>query len=236
MWAFPIFGGLAKIIILVPVFIEIAILFIYIFFLQIINSFYVLTSKKYWPYCFATTVGTLNLIAKTDFFFAGLSDKYPGFDLKLNGDFDLEFAMPKSPNPAFAFPIIGGIARAILLIPFVIFSQIISNGAHVGVAASSVPVFFKGRYPDSTYEFLVDSVRLNMSETAYFAGISDKYPNFRINMDHQLIKIALIMIGTLLFFQLKFNHPEIKKMEQPKDFVPQLQNLPNQVPSYPNYR
>lgn len=223
MWAFPIFGGLAKIIILIPVFIEIGLLFLYIFILQVINSFYVLFNKKYWDYCFKTTIGTFNLLAKTEFFFSGLSNKYPGFDLKLNGDFELKFIMPKTPSIWFAFPIFGGIARAILLIPFAIFSQVISNGANVGVIASSIPVFFKGRYPDSTFEFLSDSVRLNLSASTYFAGISDKYPNFKINMDHQLIKIVLIIIGTLLLFQSKFNGTD-QKIESPRDFTPSYQN------------
>ncbi len=224
MWAFPIFGGLVKIIILVPVFIEIGVLFLYVFILQVINSFYVLFNKKYWEYCFKTTVGTLNLLAKTEFFFSGLSNKYPGFNLGLNGDFDLKFTMPKTPNVWFAFPIFGGVVRAILLIPFAIFSQVISNGANVGVVASSIPVFFKGTYPDSTFEFLLDSIRLNLSQTAYFAGISDKYPSFKINMDHQLIKIVLIIIGTLLLFQAKFDNQTDRKIESPRDFAPSYQN------------
>lgn len=238
-WAIPIFGGLAKIIILIPVFVEIAVLMLYVFLLQIINSFYVLFKKEYWPYCFSTTCGTLNLIAKTSLFFSGLTDEYPGFNLKLNGDFDLKFTIPKKPGAFFAIPVLGGIARGILIIPFAIYSQVISNGSRIGMVGSSVPVLLNGRYPDSTYELISDALRLSLSETAYFAGISDKYPSFKINMNHQTIKIFLIIIGTILVFsQWKFNHKQNNVEDGFKDKPPFIRNIPNRnsPPNYYNYR
>lgn len=235
-WAIPIFGGVAKIIILIPVGVEIALLVIYVLILQIINSFHVLFNKKYWHYCFETTTGTLTLIAKVVFFFSGLSDKYPGFSLKSNGDFDLKFTYPAKPRTFFAIPAVGAIARGILLIPFAIYSQVIANGARIGVVGSSVPVFLYGKYPDSTFELTRDYLRLTLSEMAYFTGISDKYPSFKINMDHQTIKIFLIIAGTILLFsQWKFHKTEDKM----NDFKPQrsyIQNLPNNYQPHQNYR
>ncbi len=235
-WAIPILGGLAKIIILIPVFIEIAILFLYVFILQIINSFSVLFSKKYWPYCFEISVGTFNLVTKTTFFFYGLSDKYPGFNLKLNGDFDIKFEMPKNPGKFFAIPILGIIARGILIIPYAIYTQVIGNGAKVGVVASSIPVFFNGRYPDSTFELARDSMRLSLSQFAYFAGISDKYPSFKIDLkNNQTIKIALIIIGTIMLLsQWKFNHKPKDREDGWRNYSPYMQQYQNQMP--PRYQ
>lgn len=237
-WAFPIIGGLIKIIILIPVGIEIAVLMFYVFILQIINSFYVLFNKKYWKYCFETTTKTINLTARTALFFAGLTDKYPGFSLEESKEFTLKFIYPTKPSSPFAFPVFGGIARVILLIPFGIYSQVIGNGARVGVVASSIPVFFKGRYPDSTYELKVDSLRLSFAELAYFAGISDKYPSFKINMNNQTIKIILIIIGTIIMLsQWKTND----KPQQLKDDLykqtPYFKSLPNRfVPPQDQFR
>ncbi len=236
-WAFPIFGGVAKIIILIPVGIEIAILVLFIFVLQIINSFYVLFNKKYWQYCFETTTGALTLIAKTAFFFSGLSDKYPGFNLKSNDDFNLKFTYPAKPRTFFAIPLVGGIARGILLIPFAIYSQVVSNGARIGMVGSSVPVFLYGRYPDSTFELTRDSLRLTLSEMSYFAGISDEYPSFKINMDNQTIKIFLIIAGTILLLTQWKWHKSQDGMNNFKPQSPYMQNLPNNYqPPYQNYR
>ncbi len=235
-WAIPILGGFAKIIILIPVFAEIAILFLYVFILQIINSFFVLFSKKYWPYSFEISVGVYNLVAKTTFFFYGLSDKYPGFNLKLNGDFNIKYEMPKAPGIFFAIPLLGVLARAILIIPYAIFTQVIGNGAKVGVVASSIPVFFNGRYPDSTFELARDSVRLSLSQFAYFAGISDKYPSFKIDLkNNQTIKIALIIIGTMMLLsQWKFNSKPKVKDDGWRNYSPYMQQYQNQMP--PRYQ
>ncbi len=236
-WAIPILGGLAKIIILIPVFLEIAVLMLYIFLLQVINSLHVLFGQKYWPHCFEVTTGTFNLVTKTTFFFYGLSDKYPGFNLKLNGDFSLKFQMPQKPGIFYAIPILGIVARGILIIPFAIYSQVIGNGAKVGVVASSIPVFFNGRYPDSTFELARDSTRLTLSQMAYFAGISDKYPSFKIDMNRQTIKIALIIIGTLMLLsQWKANHKPKVQDDYLKNYSPYMRQYQNQMPPAYQYR
>ena len=237
-WAIPVLGGVAKIIILIPVFVEIVALFIYIFLLQIINSFYVLFGRKYWQFCFDTTCGALILMTKTTFFFEGLTDKYPGFNLKLNGDFDLKFTYPQTPRVFYAIPVIGGLARGILLIPFAIYSQIISNGAKVGVVGSSVPVLLNGKYPDSTFELARDSQRLSLSAMAYFAGISDQYPSFKISMNNQTIKIFLIIVGTILLLsQWQWHRSTSRTEDYFKNPKPYIQNMPNNYTSpRPNYR
>lgn len=237
-WAIPILGGLAKIIILIPVFLELAVLFIYIFILQIVNSFYVLFGQKYWPYCFEVSTGTFNLATKTTLFFYGLSDKYPGFNLKLNGDFDLKFQMPPKPGLFWAIPILGVVARGILIIPYAIYSQVIGNGAKVGVVASSIPVFFNGRYPDSTFELARDSTRLSLSQFAYFAGISDKYPSFKIDLkNNQTIKIALIIIGTaMVLMQWSTNHKPKARNDYMRNYSPYMRQYQNQAPPAYQYR
>ncbi len=120
MWAIPIFGILAKMIILIPVFIEVWFVAIYLFFLLIINSFIVLFTGRYWPYCYQMALGLLRLIAKTGFFVSGLTDKYPGFDFVIQDNFSLDMAYPEQPNRLFAIPFFGVLARLILLIPFLI--------------------------------------------------------------------------------------------------------------------
>lgn len=197
MWAFPVLGGVVKIIILIPVFIELAALMLFDFFILIVNAFYVLVNGKYWKYSYELNLGIMRLITKTTFFFAGLTDKYPGFNLKIEDKYKLEIDYPKNPNRLFAFPIFGILARIILLIPYFIYSGIINGGARIGVLVSFASVFVKGRYPESTFELSRDSMRLGLSEMAYLAGLSDKYPSFKISTDHKKIKIALIILGLI---------------------------------------
>lgn len=200
LWAFPILGIVIKIIILIPVLIWLYILaFAYLFLVFLINPFIVLFTGKYWDTAYNLTVGFLRIGARSSLYIFGLTDKYPGFSLS-NTDpmatFDME--KPQSCNRFFAVPLLGGIVRFILLIPYVIYEYVISNAAWLGVIIASFPVLFKGRYPESVYEITRDYTRVYYASTVYFSGLSDKYPSFWISMHNQTKKVLLIIFGLLL--------------------------------------
>lgn len=65
---------------------------------------------------------------------------------------------------------------------------------------SSFWVLFAGRYPVSVYELTRDYNRVGWAATAYFSGLSDSYPSFRIAMSHAGVKVVLIVIAALLLF------------------------------------
>ena len=206
MWAFPIFGWVAKAIVLIPVFLEIGLLSAFNFFIIIINSFYVFMNRKYWRFAFDLNLGLMRLIAKTTLFFTGVTNKYPGFNFKIEDKFNLEIPFPQKPNRILAFPILGPFFRIILAIPFFIYAGLIQNGSRVAILVSFISIFFRGSYPESTYELTRDSLRLGLSSLAFIAGLSDDYPNFKISTNHLKIKILLIIIG--LFFNLNWTKNE----------------------------
>src|SRR3990167_1623104 len=109
IWAFPILGGLVKVFILLPVFVEIAFLAVFDIFLVLINSFVVLFTGKYWEICYTFNLGFMRLLSKLIFYFSGLTDKYPGFDFQAK-DFTVDIEMPKNPSRLWAFPVFGGLA------------------------------------------------------------------------------------------------------------------------------
>jgi len=194
-WAFPVLGGLIKIIIMIPVFIELLFVALYtVVITMFVNSLVVLITGKYWRHCYNVNVGLLKLGAKIHLYFIGLSNKYPGFSLGTNG-FELNFTYPAVSSRYFAIPLFGGVTRLILLIPYLVYMMAISKGAFLGVIISSFWVLFQGRYPETSYEFARDALRLSISETLYFAGISDKYPSFYISLDHATLKLLLIIFA-----------------------------------------
>ena len=196
-YAFPFLGGLFKIIILIPVLIELAFLILFWAFVTIINSFVVLFTGKYWNFAYTFALGLVRLLAKISFYFEGLSNKYPGFTFNLT-EFTLDIKKPENPSRFYAIPFLGGLARIILLIPYFIWNQVLSNSAFVGTIASSIPVLFKGYYPESTYELNRDTYRVSLATYSYMAGLSDTYPSFWISFNHKTIKIILLAIGIIL--------------------------------------
>lgn len=199
IFAVPLVGILIKFLLLIPVFIEILLLYIwYSFVVILINPFVVLATGKYWQHAYRFTLGMFKLAVKTEFYFYGLTDKYPWFGFNIDDGFKLDIIMPESSKRLYAIPILGGAIRIILLIPYFVFSGIISNAALIGVSLLAwAVVLFKGRYPEGIFELARDSVRVNTSVGAYFAGLSDRYPSFYISMAHDKIKLILIAISII---------------------------------------
>jgi uncharacterized membrane protein len=106
---------------------------------------------------------------------------------------------PTSPNKLYAIPILGGLIRVILLIPYLVFTIIISQAALIGVFLLAwAVVLFKGLYPEGIFELARDCNRIGLSSAAYMAGLSDKYPSFHISMAHDKIKLILIAASIII--------------------------------------
>lgn len=199
LYAIPIFGGLFKFIILIPIIIELYVLFFAMLVMIITNPFYVLFTGKYWDSAYQFFLGYMRFWTKLTFFLYGLTNKYPGFSLNIDDTFSVDIAMPQTPNKLFAIPLLGGLARGILLIPFTIFFYIIQYAANIGVILLAwAVVLFKGKYPESVFELIRDTTRLGLSSGCYFLGLSDKYPSFSISWNHKGIKIFLIILAIIV--------------------------------------
>lgn len=206
LWAVPVIGGIIKFLILIPVFIELGVLLIVYILLLLINSLVVLFTGKYWVTCYDFTMGVLRLLVKTYLFGFGVTNKYPGFDFTIEDKFSFDMPMPKNPNRLFAFPILGGVVRWVLMIPFMIWVTVTEYAASFGALAATIPVLFMGKYPESSYEMVRDHTRLFLAHAMYWNGYTEQYPNFWISWNHKGIKILLIVLGILAFLGNLGNH------------------------------
>jgi len=198
-YAFPILGYLLKWVILIPVWIWMFFLVLAYLVVLVINSFVVLFTGKYWIRAYTFVCGYMRFQTKILLYLSGLTDKYPGFGLDINDPLiALDIEMPKRPNRLFALPVLGGVARLILFIPYYLFTTVIGYGAWGGTAIASFVVLFAGRYPESAYELTRDHVRVSMAGGVYLSGLFDRYPVFWISMNHKPIKIALIIFGVIM--------------------------------------
>lgn len=214
LYAIPVLGFIAKLILLIPIFIAVIGLEIAAFCLMIANSFIVLFIGRYWETAYQVFVQLMNVITEVTFYITGLTDSYPGFNLSSNSPFRLSVSKNNQPNRLFAIPVIGYLVRLILLIPFLIFLQIVSYGYYLGAAfGASFSVLFTGRYPESVYELVRDGLRLNLATMIYFFGLSDHYPSFSISMNHKGIKIFLLILGALFFI-----YSIINSFNQPRNY------------------
>jgi hypothetical protein len=200
-WAIPFVGFIAKAIMLIPVFILFYLLALAAGLLVLINGFVVFFTGDYWPPAYTLSLALLRVQAKIGFYMCGLTDRYPGFSVDIPTDelFSLDIAMPTSPSRGFAIPVLGGIARAVLIIPFAIWTEIVAFAAFLAVVVAWVPVLTAGRYPVTLFELVRDGTRLYLSYSCYFAGLSDKYPSFAISMNNPGVKVLFLVFGFISF-------------------------------------
>jgi len=196
--AFPILGIIAKMIILIPVIIELVFLGLAACFVLFINWFVISFTGKYWDAAYRFFLGLMRLGAKMQLYIWGITDKYPGFTFDTNKILELNIPKPEKPNRWLAIPFVGIAVRAVLLVPYFIFNEVMQRGSGVALVISWFTVTFKARFPESLYEFEKDSLRVSLATSSYLIGLSDKYPSFAISMNHQTIKILLIIAGALL--------------------------------------
>lgn len=200
LFAIPLLGILIKVFLLIPVFIESFFLSMwFLLVVTLINPWVVLFTGRYWSHAYNFALGMLRLTTKISFYLSGLTNKYPWFSLSINDKFTLDISRPENSKRLYAIPVLGGFIRIILLIPYVVFNQIVSQAAGIGVFFLAwAVVLFKGRYPEGIFELARDSNRVNMAFWAYFSGLSDRYPSFYISMTHDKIKLILLAISIIL--------------------------------------
>jgi len=203
-YAIPVIGFISKLIIVIPVAIEVLCLNIAVFVMLCIGPFVILFTKRYWLPEYELYLGLMRLQTKVSFFLYGLTDTYPGFSLE-SKTFALVIPIPQKPTIAFAIPLLGFLARIILLIPFSMYTSVIKLAGILAFFVSWIAVLFGGVYPEPTYEIIRDGIRLSLASTSYLAGLSDNYPSFWISMNHKGIKITLIVIAAILFLLNQFS-------------------------------
>ncbi len=221
-YATPMIGGIVKTFMLIPVVFMLWFAILCLGVSLLINPFVVLFTGKFWTPAYNWVVKYASLQTKIYLFVNGLTDKYPGFHFAIRDSFILNIPYPTVPSKLYAIPLLGFAIRFVLLLPFAIFAEIILNSASVMAIFSSFSVFFKKYYPESTHEFVRDSIRLELAGTLYSTGISDTLPTYKISKNHLLLKLLFIVPGIILM--LLNNAGNLSSLYEPKE-EPKVERL-----------
>lgn len=198
LFAFPFIGIVIKVILLLPILLELFLLLLVSLFVISINWFVISFTGKYWTSAYTFFLGLMRLGAKVKLYIWGITDTYPGFTFDTKGLFELDIPKPEKPNKWLAIPFVGIAIRAILLIPYSVFDDVLDRASGIAMVISWFAITFKRKFPESLYEFEKDTLRVSLASSSYLLGLSDKYPSFSISMNHQTIKLLLIIAGALL--------------------------------------
>jgi hypothetical protein len=84
----------------------------------------------------------------------------------------------KNPNRFYAFPIIGGFVKIIMIIPVAIYLAILSIADFFIIIINTFIVLFTGKYWKVAYDFNLGLIRLSTKISFFFSGLTNKYPGF----------------------------------------------------------
>ena len=197
-FAVPLLGGIVKWFMLIPQAFMLLWAYLVVGVGLWINVFTVLFKGRYYRHLYNWNVNLTNMTIKSRFFMLGLTNKYPGFTYAIEDNYTVAVPFPLQPNRLYAIPLLGFALRFIILLPYFFYISIIGNAVEIMTVFSSFAVLFKGYYPESTYELVLDEIRLSTSLPLYVSGISDTIPTYKISMHHNVIKIIFLIMGILL--------------------------------------
>lgn len=182
VWAIPVIGILIKYISIIPQIIMLYILGAVVYVAQLVLWAFVLFGGQYPEWGYSLVGGTLRLGLRTAAFVLGLTDKYPGFSLSDmdDGGARLVFNGPPATNRLFAIPVIGILARYIMLIPHLIIVYVLGLVVYALQLVIWVFVLFTGQYPSWAQSLVGGYLRWVARVFSFLLGLTDAYPPFRL--------------------------------------------------------
>ena len=95
----------------------------------------------------------------------------------------------QSPNRMWAIPVLGILAKGIILIPVLLWLGLLAFAMGVLLFINSFVVLFSGQYWDPAYELVVQTTGLGLRTALFLFGLTDRYPGF---LRHVLIELGYL--------------------------------------------
>lgn len=125
-------------------------------------------------------VGLLRMQARISVYMASLSDRWPAFSLDEREDdvFDLEIHYPATLNRWLNFPLLGFIAKTIMVIPHLLILFFVGIAVFFVILYAQFVIASSGRFPPRLFDFVAGWLQLSFRVVAYVYSLTDQYPPF----------------------------------------------------------
>ena len=179
-WAIPIIGFLVKVLILIPHWIALYVLFIVMGLAHCVIWIPVLFTGRCPDWGFDLTAGVLRWTMRTTLYLYGITDKYPAFGMDAPGD--VRIGRPMSSSRFFAIPFVGAFVKYILLIPHFVVLYVLGILVAACQLVIWIPVLFTGEYPTWAFQLVAGTTLWATRVYAYVLGLTDRYPPFSFSL------------------------------------------------------
>ena len=98
----------------------------------------------------------------------------------------------QNPNRLWAFPVIGGTIKTLIILPVAIWLIIVSYAALILSIINAFVVLFTGKYWEPAYTVVLGSMRLSTKANCFLLGLTDSCPGFSLDSGEG-IELAIAM-------------------------------------------
>ena len=112
----------------------------------------------------------------------GLDDAYPPFET--DPDYSAAFPVTKPVEPSKGWAVAGllFVPKALALIPHVIVLAFLAIGGVFALWFGFIVTAITGRYPEGIQDFIAGIMQWGLRVQAWFAGLTDEYPPFSLEV------------------------------------------------------
>jgi hypothetical protein len=183
-YAIPVVGYAVKIVMLIPYIIVMYVVALIVGLLQLVAWIPVLTTGQYPEWNRNLAEGFIRYTKRSASFLFGLTDRYPSFGLQDEmgggGDALITFARQETYSRFYAIPVIGYLAKIIMLIPHIIVMYLLGLVVSVLQLVTWIPVLTTGQYPEWGHNLVGGYIRWYTRIMAFALGLTDVYPPFSL--------------------------------------------------------
>lgn len=181
LWGIPLFGHLARFVVLLPHFLALWLIGIGVGLSFLVLWIPILIDGR--TPAWATTLlgGSIRWTARVLAYGLFLTDTYPPFGLESGHPVIVRIPVGPPINRFWGIPLLGYWSRAIVLIPHAIVLWFLALGVGFGVLFVWIPVLFNGRMAQWGYGVFGGWIRWTTRVGAYGAFQTDVYPPFRLS-------------------------------------------------------
>jgi hypothetical protein len=181
---FPLFIGIfIRSVLLIPHLVALVFLGAVALVLYLIATVAILFSGKYPKGLFDFIAGWQRWTALVSVYAVGLVDRYPPFTISAQEGYPAAFSVEYADksNRLLNFPLLGVYIRELLSIPNAIVLALLGIVAMIVILIAPFGVLFTGKYPVGLHDFMVGVQRWSARLSAYYFGLTDKYPPFSLS-------------------------------------------------------
>jgi hypothetical protein len=180
LWGIPILGVFVRFILVIPQLIILWFLGIAVFLASIVTWYPILTRGRMASWGYTIIGGYFRLQARVTMYVALITGVYPPFGMTGDHPVQVEFDQNEEQNRWWGIPLLGLLARWIILIPHWIVLWVLGAAAGIVLFFSWVPILVSRRQAASIVNFIRDYYRWFLRVSAYALLLTGTYPPFRL--------------------------------------------------------